>query len=171
MTKVKRGKPVRAIKHAPRKVDMSSLWSVAGFNLRMLDLRMMKSFSEQLAETGLTPAAATVVLVVESNPGLPLGKLADALMVKRPNMTKLVKRLEARALVRRNTAADDKRSISLVLTSAGQRHAKKLRALQTRHDAFALGGLRAAERVQLMKLVVRILATLSSADRKPAALT
>jgi DNA-binding MarR family transcriptional regulator len=143
------------------------LWNIAGFNLRMLDLRMMKSFSERLAETGLTPAAASVVLVVESNPGLPLGKLADALMVKRPNMTKLVKRLEARALVRRSTAAGDKRSISLVLTAAGQRHAKNLRALQTKHDAFALAGLKSAERVQLMKFVARILATLDSADRKP----
>ena len=166
MIDVKRRNSAHSIKRVPRKVDMSSLWSSAGFNLRMLDLRMMKSFSERLAETGLTPAAATVVLVVESNPGLPLGKLADALMVKRPNMTKLVKRLEARSLVRRSTTAGDKRSISLVLTSSGRRHAKRLRALQTGHDAFALAALRPAERVQLMKFVACILATLGSADRK-----
>ena len=140
---------------------MSSLWRAAGFNLRMLDLRMMKAFSEQIAETGLTPAAATVVLVVESNPGIPLGKLADALLVKRPNMTKLVKRLEARSLVRRRSDASDKRSISLVLTPAGQRQAARIRAVQDKHDAFTLSALKPAERVQFTKYVTRILKAIS----------
>lgn len=143
---------------------MSSLVGTAGFNLRMLDLRLMKSFSERIAETGLTPAAATVVLVVQSNPGIPLGKLADALLVKRPNMTKLVKRLEARALVRRRAATDDKRSISLVLTAAGQRHARRIRALQIGHDAFVLSALTAAERGQFTKYVGRILRALEAGD-------
>src|SRR5262249_8313488 len=138
----------------------------AGFSLRMLDLRMMRSFSERIAKLGLTPAAATVVLVVEGNPGIPLGKLADALLVKRPNMTKLVKRLEARALVRRRAGTDDKRSISLELTGTGKRHAQKLRALQATQDAFVLGALTSAERSQLMQYVARIIATLDFAERK-----
>ena len=145
---------------------MSALRGIAGFNLRVLDLRMMKSFSEQLAGSDLTPAAAAVLLVVESNRGIPLGKLADALMVRHPNMTKLVKRLGAHSLVRRSTAADDKRSVSLELTRGGRQQAKKLRALQAKHDAFALAGLTSAERSQLMKFVARILAALDSAERK-----
>lgn len=161
MTDVGRNGSGRPTERVARKVDMSSLWRVAGFNLRMLDLRMMKSFSEQIAETGLTPAAATVVLVVESNPGIPLGKLADALLVKRPNMTKLVKRLEARALVKRRIDANDKRSISLVLTPAGQRQAARIRALQDKHDASILAALKPAERAQFAKYVTRILTTLA----------
>jgi DNA-binding MarR family transcriptional regulator len=81
-------------------------------------------------------------------------------------MTKLVKRLEARALVRRRADTDDKRSISLELTGTGKRHAQKVRALQATQDAFVLGGLASAERTQLMKLVARILATLDTAERK-----
>jgi DNA-binding MarR family transcriptional regulator len=145
---------------------MSALRGIAGFNLRMLNLRMMKSFGEQLAGSGLTPAATAVLLVLESNPGIPLGRLADALMVRHPNMTKLVKRLEARSLVRRSADTDDKRSVSLVLTGGGRQHAKKLRALQARHDAFALAGLTSAERSQLMKFLARMMATLDSAERK-----
>src|SRR5687768_4315069 len=119
MTEVKGSRP--AHERVARNVDMSALLRMTGFNVRMLDLRIMKSFSERIAETGLTPAAATVVLVVESNPGIALGKLADALLVKRPNMTKLVKRLESRSLVRRRGDVNDKRSISLVLTASGLR--------------------------------------------------
>jgi len=146
---------------------LSSLSAIAGFNLRMLDLRMMRSFSERIAETGLTPAAATVVLVVESNPGVPLGKLADALMIKRPNMTKLVKRLEARNLVRRRAMSGDRRSIGLILTSGGERQAKRLRALQAVQDGFALASLKPAERHQLMMFIARILETLDPAERNP----
>jgi DNA-binding MarR family transcriptional regulator len=166
MIELKSRSSTHPAKRAPRGVDLSSLESLAGFSLRMLDLRMMKSFSEQLAGSDLTPAAATVLLVLERNPGIPLGKLADALIVRHPNMTKLVKRLEARALVRRRTAAGDKRSISLELTSEGLKQAKKLRALQARHDAFVLAALTPGERMQLMGFVERILATLESEEQK-----
>jgi DNA-binding MarR family transcriptional regulator len=166
MTKARRRKAVGSVRREPAKVDLSSLWGIAGFSLRMLDLRMMRSFGERLAKLGLTPAAATVVLVVEGNPGIPLGKLADALLVKRPNMTKLVKRLETRSVVRRRADSDDRRSISLELTGTGKRHAQKLRALQATQDAFVLGALTSAERTQLMKFVARILATLDAAERK-----
>jgi DNA-binding MarR family transcriptional regulator len=161
MTDTERRNSHPSAERVARKVDMSSLWRVAGFKLRMLDLRLMKSFSERIAETGLTPAAATVVLVVESNPGIPLGKLADALLVKRPNMTKLVKRLEARALVKRRNDATDKRSISLVLTPAGQRQAARIRAVQDKHDASILAALKPAERAEFTKYVSRILTALA----------
>ena len=81
-------------------------------------------------------------------------------------MTKLVKRLEARALVRRRADADDKRSISLELTGTGKRHAQKLRALQATQDAFVFSALTSAERSQLMQYVARIIATLDFAERK-----
>jgi DNA-binding MarR family transcriptional regulator len=167
MAKRKRRKPDRRSRanRTERRVDLSSLWTIAGFNLRMLDLRMMKSYSERIAETGLTPAAATIVLVLENNPGVALGKLADALLVKRPNMTKLVKRLENRGLIRRRAASDDRRSISVILTSAGQRQAKRLRTLQDLQDSFALAALSHAERFQLMMLIARILETLDAEDR------
>ena len=166
MIDVKPRNSMHPTKRVPRKVDLSPLRSLVGFNLRMLDLRMMKSFSEQLADSDLTPAAATVLLVLESNPGIPLGKLADALMVRHPNMTKLVKRLVASSLVRRSMATDDKRSISIELTGSGLQQAKKLRALQARHDAFVLAALTSKEQVQLMSFVARILATLDSEERK-----
>ena len=165
MARPSRRKSDRRIKHAERRVDLSWLGTVAGFSLRMLDLRMMKSYSERIAETGLTPAAATVVLVVDRNPGVSLGKLADALLIKRPNMTKLIKRLEIRGLIQRRAARDDKRSISVVLSAAGQRQAKRLRVLQDVQDNFALAALSHSERFQLMMLISRILETLDAEDR------
>jgi DNA-binding MarR family transcriptional regulator len=162
MAEVRRRKPAGPSERTARNVDLSSLSRMAGFNMRMLDLRLTKAFSERIVQTGLTPAAATVVLVIESNPGIPLGKLADSLLVKRPNMTKLVKRLEARSLVRRSSDVNDKRSISLVLTAGGQRQATKLRALQAAADASALAALKPTERSQFVQFVTRLRTALES---------
>lgn len=157
-------KPPAAAKQAA--VDLSSLWTIAGFKLRMLDLRSMRTVSERLSRIGLTPASATTLLVLESNPGMPLGRLADTLIIQRPNMTKLVKRLEGRKLIGRNEAFGDRRRISLALTSTGKRHAQKIRAVLMEHDASLLAALTPAERNHFMQMVGRMLESLDNGGRK-----
>jgi DNA-binding MarR family transcriptional regulator len=147
-------------------VNLSSLWNIAGFNLRMLELRLMRSLTERLGRIGLTPASATVLLVLESNPGMPLGRLADTLIVQRPNMTKLVKRLEARKLIGRNASDGDRRRISLGLTPTGKRHATKVRAILVEHDASVLSALSPAERTQFMQMIGRMFESLENGGKK-----
>jgi DNA-binding MarR family transcriptional regulator len=147
-------------------VNLSSLWNIAGFKLRMLDLRLMRSVSERLGRIGLTPASATVLLVLESNPGMPLGRLADTLIVQRPNMTKLVKRMEARKLIGRNASDGDRRRISLGLTATGKRHATKVRAILVEHDASVLSALTPAERTQFMQMIGRMFESLENGGKK-----
>jgi DNA-binding MarR family transcriptional regulator len=149
-------------------VDLSSFATMAGFNLRMLDVRMMRTVAEQLARIGLSPASATVLQVLESNPDLSLGKLADALLVQRPNMTKLVNRLVAKKLVRRDAALGDKRQVALGLTEPGRKLAIKARGVLRDHDETSLAILKPAERRQFLRLVATMLAGLESKD-KPAA--
>ena len=143
-------------------VDLSSLWKLAGFNLRMLDVRMMRTTTDALARIGLTPASATVLLVLDANPGLQHGKLADALLVQRPNMTKLVKRLEARRLVSRGASPGDRRQIVLGLTSAGRRLAEQAFDIFNVHDAAMFAALKPAERRQFTRFVGRVLAGLEA---------
>ena len=151
-----------------KKVDLSSLWTLTGFNLRMLDVRMMRTVSEQLARIELSPASVTVLLVLDSNPGLSHGKLADALLVQRPNMTKLVNRLVAKRLVRRDAALGDKRQVELALTEAGRRLAVKARGVLHDHDEALLAALKPAERKQLLHLATRMLAGLEGRDKNGA---
>jgi DNA-binding MarR family transcriptional regulator len=106
--------------------------------------------------------------VLESNPDLSLGKLADALLVQRPNMTKLVNRLVAKKLVRRDAALGDKRQVALGLTEPGRKLAIKARGVLRDHDETSLAILKPAERRQFLRLVATMLAGLESKD-KPAA--
>jgi DNA-binding MarR family transcriptional regulator len=151
--------------NARKQVDLSSLWTLAGFNLRMLDVRMMRAVSEKLAQNGLSPASVTVLLVLNDNPDLSLGRLADALLVQRPNMTKLINRLVAKKLVRRDAALGDRRQVALGLTDAGRKLVAKARDVLSGHDEASLAVFKPAERKQFLHLVARMLAGLEGKDR------
>src|SRR5437763_13159268 len=58
-------------------VDMSFLHASLGFNVRLLDVRLMKMFAASLAKFGVTPAEATVLHVIMANPDVGHGELAE----------------------------------------------------------------------------------------------
>jgi DNA-binding MarR family transcriptional regulator len=145
-------------------LDFPSLWQLLGFNVRMLDIRMMSAIRSRLEPTGLTPAAATVLLALADQPGLPLGQLAEALAVQTPNMTKLVKRLEGQGLIRRATPRGDRRRIALVLTAKGKARCRQAQALLAEHDVLTSSILRGEERRRLVAMVGRMLALLEQLD-------
>lgn len=101
-------------------LDLSVLQDRIGFRVHMLDLHMMRWLGERCARFGLTPASASVLMVIHSNPGVRHGELADALLIRRPNMTKLMRRLETRGLLCRRGSPGDKRRVVLALTPEGE---------------------------------------------------
>lgn len=102
-------------------LDLSVLQDRIGFRVHMLDLHMMRWLGERCARHGLTPASASVLMVIHSNPGVRHGELADALLIRRPNMTKLMRRLETRGLLCRKGSPGDKRRVVLALTPEGEK--------------------------------------------------
>src|SRR5450755_739803 len=70
-------------------VDLSFLHASLGFNVRLLDVRLMKMFAASLTKYGVTPAEATVLHVIMANPDVSHGELAETLLIQPPNMTKM----------------------------------------------------------------------------------
>jgi len=79
-------------------------------------------------ELELSPTQCHVLHFLEPGRPLPMGRLAQTLACHASNVTGLVDRLEARGLVERRLAADDRRVKMLQLTTEGSR----LRALMLR---------------------------------------
>lgn len=71
------------------------------------------------AQYGLTDAQAAALLLVASHPGMRARDVAACLGVSFPSATNMVNRLQSRGLIRRETMGDDKRSVSIWLTSTG----------------------------------------------------
>jgi DNA-binding MarR family transcriptional regulator len=83
-------------------------------------------------------------------------ELARALMLPRPSVTFLVKRVEARGFVRRSSQADDLRRFRLTLTARGRQAAERARAILDRAFAARLARLSQAQRRELERILERM---------------
>lgn len=92
-----------------------------GLLVRLLDLHITRLSAERLSRMDVTPADMSVLSVIEERPGVRPGAVADTLMIKPPNLTKVVNRLEAAGYVRRETSRNDERAVALSLSPRGKR--------------------------------------------------
>jgi DNA-binding MarR family transcriptional regulator len=77
------------------------------------------------------------------------GRLADALGISATSVTRLVDRLERRALVGRRREADDRRCVEIHLAPAGERLLGEIRVLRGTDLHGAVGSMTGAERRRL----------------------
>lgn len=117
---------------------------------------------ERLKQAGLPELSWYDVLwaLERSGPGrLRMHELADAVVISRSNLTRLVDRLEAERLVARERCLDDRRSAFAVLTPAGRRLRRRMwpvyaAAIEELFDRHLLP----AERQALSGMLARLLA-------------
>ncbi len=97
-----------------------------------------------------------VLTVLAQNPGISQNDLATTLVFKKSAVTKLIKGLEDRGLVRRDKVANDKRFNALSLTPLGAARYEKVDAqIKAQHEAL-LEPFSPAERAQLFDLLNRL---------------
>jgi DNA-binding MarR family transcriptional regulator len=127
-----------------------------------LEAALVVLWADLLAHTDgdLSRTGASVLNTLRDGPRR-ITELAAAQNVAQPTMTVAVQRLEARGLVSRVRADDDRRATNVVLTDAGRaklagRHAARAAALQAR-----LAALRDDERATL-EAALPALSTLAS---------
>jgi DNA-binding MarR family transcriptional regulator len=79
-------------------------------------------------------------------------ELASLLGLAESTVTRMVDRLDAAGLVKRNTAKPDRRSVLVRLTPAGRRMADEIEASRREFMAEILGTLEPRERKELVRL-------------------
>lgn len=99
-------------------------------------LRKFLAFSEDAAaEAGLTSQQHQALLVIKSlwkGQGLPVGVLAERLLIRQHSTVELVDRLSRLGLVSRNPDPQDRRRVLVALTEEGE---QRLRTLSYAHLA------------------------------------
>ena len=146
---------------------------LVGFHVHLLDVRLYQIFYERLGGRALTPGVFSTLLAIRENPGVRHGALADALMIRRPNMTTLINRLQREGYVSRRPSPDDKRWVVLFLTSKGERAVARTLSAMTSHDQKMTLALSPAERTTLLALLRKLGRSLqapprSRSGRRPA---
>lgn len=136
--------------------DMPPLADSVGFLIRIVQLQSFQLFYRRFEGSGLSTGAMITLGAIHANPGIRHGILADALMIKRPNFTKVINGLERDGLISREAPRGDKRTTALFVTKKGVRKLESLREAILTHHEETVAPLSAAERETLLNLLRRL---------------
>src|SRR6266849_1013971 len=147
-----RSKPDK-LKHSRGELKAGILPELIGYRLRLAQQAVFRDFAARVGE--LSPGRAGVLLLIEANPGVPQGRLAEAVRLDRSTMVGVVDSLEERGLIERRRGSD-RRTNGLWLTPSGRALALRLRRRIERHERRVAARLTDAERAQLLFLLGKL---------------
>ncbi len=99
---------------------LTRLYARPGFLLRRAHQISAAVFEDECRAVGLTPAQFGVLTVLKTHPGMGQSSLARALGFDKVTVLRVLRGLEARGLVERGPAPDNKRNMCVNLTDEGQ---------------------------------------------------
>lgn len=104
-----------------------------GYQLRRASAVMMADLGRLLAPLDLTPAEATILILIGANPGCSQSGVGRSLGINRANMVPLIAALLKQGMVEK--APLDGRSQALTLTSAGRAKVEAAQRIIDKHEA------------------------------------
>jgi DNA-binding MarR family transcriptional regulator len=120
--------------------------------------------AEALQSIGLTPALFGVLNVLAARDGAIQQELGSAMGIDPSTMVQLIDELESAGLAKRRPHPRDRRARQVSITPKGRRLLQRARKLALEAEDEVLGGLTAAERRELLRLLRR---AFSSAPPQP----
>lgn len=124
------------------------LRSKPGYVLRRASAAMMADLTQRLAPLGLRPAEASMLMLIEANPGITQSMIGRALRIKRANITPLAARLTELGLLA--TQRVDGRSTALSLSEAGRALVVRAHAATEAHESRLLALVPEEHRAHLL---------------------
>ncbi|MEM8997985.1 MAG: MarR family transcriptional regulator [Acidobacteriota bacterium] len=132
--------------------DGYSTWLAVGAT----SLKCQRALSGLLKDLDLSIAQHEVLVKVYRHEGLTQKELANHLLVVKSNVTALIRRMEARNLVRRDADGADARRRRLSLTEEGRALVHRSIALQNRVIDVMLSGLSRDDLARLDSIMERV---------------
>ena len=131
-----------------------------GFNLRLAQDASFQVYAQHTGAPHLRPGRFASLMVIHQNPGLTQIELGRAIARDKSSVTPLVQALQRDGLVERRSSDNDRRSVTLWLTEAGENALQSLLAHAEEHDRKldAIVGL--ANKPELLRLLKKIVTEL-----------
>ncbi len=128
-----------------------------GFLLRRIVNEVSGEIERQFDSCGLTNAQWLPLYKLHLGSASTVAELARECQLDSGGMTRLLDRLEAKGLVRRERSSEDRRVVNLELTDEGRAAARNIPAVLCRVQNAALRGFSTQEWQQLHGLLARVL--------------
>lgn len=138
-----------------------------GYLMRRILSLLAQGVERELEASGLTNAQWVPLLKLYMHGGSTVAELARQCDLDAGSMTRLLDRLEAKDLCRRNRSCEDRRVVNLELTEAGRTAAKEIPVILSRLQNAHLAGFSVEEWQILKGYLRRILDTAQSLQASP----
>jgi DNA-binding MarR family transcriptional regulator len=136
-----------------RSQSLARLYARPGFLLRRAHQISAAVFEDACRELGLTPAQFGVLTVLESHPGLGQSSLARALGYDKVTVLRVLRGLQARGLVTRGPAEENRRSVCVALTPEGEQVLRQAQKPAERAYKRLMAPLDREQQDQLLELL------------------
>jgi DNA-binding MarR family transcriptional regulator len=133
--------------------SLSRLYARPGFLLRRAHQISAAVFEDECRDLSLTPAQFGVLTILKAHPGLGQSSLARALGFDKVTVLRVLRGLEARGFVSRAPAPDNKRNVSVALTTQGEAVLTQAQRPAERAYKRLLAPLGKAQQAQLLELL------------------
>jgi DNA-binding MarR family transcriptional regulator len=137
-------------------LDFDLLPELIGYQLRLTQLAIFNDFGKSLSDQGISPGRFGVLALIAANPGLTQSRLALATQLDRSTMVAVIDQLEARELVERRAAPNDRRSNALWLTEAGKKLLRMMKQRVKAHETHITAALGEEDTARLIEMLSRI---------------
>lgn len=129
--------------------------------MRTTDL-VRRSIARLLEPYDMTPQQYNVLRILRGagEEGLPTLEISDRMVEQAPGITRLLDRLEAKKLVRRERCPEDRRQVLCWLTAEGKDLLERLDEPVNSEDATAMSMLSVEEQKELIRLLDKVRAGL-----------
>ena len=133
----------------------SSRHQEAGISLLRTADVLRRRIAQVIEPHGVTAQQYNVlrILAGSAGEGLPTLEIAARMIERAPGITRLLDRLEAKRLIRRERCPSDRRQVLCWISEAGLRLLKQMEGPIRQADHDALGGIRGADLERLIELL------------------
>lgn len=123
------------------------------FVTRVLRTKVSKENVKFYSDHGVAGGEVVILSLIGLNPGTSQKELAEAVVLKKSALTKVVNEMEASGLIERRKGSDDKRFNTLHLTPAGEAKREAMRKDMAKLQDKLLAPLSPIERKELFRML------------------
>jgi MarR family transcriptional regulator, lower aerobic nicotinate degradation pathway regulator len=148
-------------------LTMDAVYTKPGYLFRRMQQIAVAIFVEECRDFDLTPVQYAALVAIRTHPGIDATRLSAVIAFDRSTLGNVIERLEAKGLIERKPAAQDKRIKLLYLTKPGVKLLRDIMPAVDRAQARMLQPLKPADRKNLMALISQLVDLNNEASRVP----
>ena len=146
---------------------MDAVYTAPGYLFRRMQQIAVAIFMEECRAYDLTPVQYAALVAIRTHPGIDATRLSAVIAFDRSTLGSVIERLQAKQLIERKPAAEDKRVKLLHLTRAGAALLRDIIPSVDRAQARMLQPLKSVDRKTLMALLTQLVDLNNEASRVP----